>query len=202
MEVDKDSDTITLELSGPLRLFGKAQGYALRIANFFPFITALPEWRLEAVIHWKSKKVLLTLDQKCGVKVPAARCHGGYIPEEFEQVIQALNAEPGWSARPAADFVHIGQQSYCFPDLIVKKADQEFAVELFHPWHKGQLRGRIEAASRIKTNGLLIGVERSLLKDSHTKALCEGSAWFQEYGFEYTQFPTPLVMKRVISRHG
>ena len=48
VEVDKDSNSLTLELSGPLRLFGKAQGYALRIANFFPFVASLPEWKLEA----------------------------------------------------------------------------------------------------------------------------------------------------------
>jgi hypothetical protein len=190
-----------LELSGPLRLFGKAQGYALRIASFFPFIASLPEWKLEAVIQWKSKKLLFALDQKCGVCSHSKRSHGGYVPKEFEHVIEALNAEVDLSAAPADDFVHIGRQSYCFPDLVVNKGGQEFAIELFHPWHKGQLQGRIEAASRVKAKGLLIGVERSLLKDPDIRALCEGSSWFQTYGFEYSQFPTPTVIKRVIARH-
>ena len=201
VEVDKDAKSVTLELSGPLRLFGKAQGYALRIANFFPFIASLPEWKLEAVIQWKSKKVLFAVDQKSGVKTESKRSHGGYVPKEFEQVIDALNAEDGLTAAPAEDFLHIGRQSYCFPDLVVKKSKQEFAIELFHPWHKGQFQGRLEAAARVKAKGLLLGVERSLLKDPEVKALCDANPWFQQFGFEYSQFPTPTVIKRVMARH-
>jgi hypothetical protein len=153
------------------------------------------------MIQWKSKKVLFSIDQKCGVRSQSKRSHGGYVPKEFEQVIEALNAEDDFSAAPADDFVHIGRQSYCFPDLVVKKSQREFAIELFHPWHKGQLQGRIEAAARVHATGLLIGVERSLLKDPDVRALCDGSAWFQTYGFEYSQFPTPTVIKRVMARH-
>jgi hypothetical protein len=47
---------------------------------------------------------------------------------------------------------------------------------------------------------LIIGVERSLLKDKEIKSLCESNAWFQKYGFEYSQFPTVSGIKRVLAK--
>ena len=201
IEVDKDANSLTLELSGPLRLFGKAQGYALRIANFFPFVASLPEWKLEALITWRSKKVIFAVDHKSGVKTKSARSHGGYVPKEFEQVMESINDAGDLKIVPGSDFVHLGKQSYCFPDFDVKSGKKSFGIELFHPWHKGQLKHRIEAATKSKTKSLLIGVERSLLKDPELKAICDSSPWFAAYGFEYSQFPTPNVLKRAVAKH-
>jgi uncharacterized protein len=201
VDVDKDAKSITLELSGPLRLFGKAQGYALRIANFFPFVASLPEWKLEALITWRGTKVLFSIDQKSGVATRSSRSHGGYIPKDFEQVMHAINASDEMKIEPGEDFIHLGKQSYCFPDFLVKHGKKSLSLELFHPWHKGQLKQRIEAAEAAKVKGLLIGVERSILKDLILKDFCENNAWFVKNGFEYTQFPTPNVIKRAVTKH-
>jgi len=201
VEVDKDSNSLTLELSGPLRLFGKAQGYALRIANFFPFVASLPEWKLEALITWRGKKVMFSVDHKSGVSTKSARSHGGYVPKEFEQVMESINDAGELRIVPGSDFIHLGKQSYCFPDFVVQSGKKSFGIELFHPWHKGQLKHRIEAASRAKAKNLIIGIERSLLKDPELKALCDGSSWFADFGFEYSQFPTPNVLKRAVTKH-
>lgn len=201
VEVDQESKSISLELSGPLRLFGKTQGYAIRVASFFPFVASLAEWKLEALVTWKGKKLALSLDQKSGVKTKSARSHGSYVPKEFENVIEAINSSDDMKITSGEDFIHLGKQSYCFPDFSVKSGRKTFGVELFHPWHKGQLKHRIEAAQRVKAKGLLIGVERSLLKDAEIKNLCETNPWFVEFGFEFTQFPTPNVIKRAVARH-
>ena len=201
VDVDHDAGSITLELSGPLRLFGKAQGYALRIANFFPFVASFPEWKLDAVVTWKTKKVAFSIDHKSGVKTKSSRSHGGYIPKEFEQVMTAINEAGEIKIMPGEDFIHLGKQSYCFPDFNIKSGRKSFGVELFHPWHKGQLKHRIEAAARSKAKNLLIGIERSLLKDAEIKKLCEVDPWFIQYGFEFSQFPTPNVIKRAVTRH-
>ncbi len=202
VEVNKDAKALTLELSGPLRLFGKAQGYALRIANFFPFVASLPEWKLEALITWRGKKVLFCLDQKSGVVTKSSRSHGGYIPKDFEQVMHAINASDEMKIEPGEDFIHLGKQSYCFPDFVVKYGKKTLALELFHPWHKGQLKQRVEAAEASKTKGFMIGVERSLMKDLALKDFCENNEWFGKNAFEYTQFPTPNVIKRAVIKHG
>ena len=201
VEVDKDAKSLTLELSGPLRLFGKAQGYALRIANFFPFVASLPEWKLEALITWRGKKVLFSLDQKSGVATKSSRSHGGYIPKDFEQVMEAINASDEMKIEPGEDFIHLGKQSYCFPDFLVKYGKKLVSLELFHPWHKGQLKQRVEAASAAQVKGFMIGVERSLLKDLVLKDFCENNEWYAKHAFEYTQFPTPNVIKRAVTKH-
>ena len=66
VDVNRETNELHLELSGPLKIFGKSQGYSLRVANFFPFIASLPEWKLSAKLTWKGKKVSLELDQDCG----------------------------------------------------------------------------------------------------------------------------------------
>ncbi len=202
VDVDHDACTMRLELSGPLKIFGKTQGYALRIANFFPFIASLPEWELEAKLTWKGRKVSFVVDEKSGVKTRYGRSGGGYIPKEFQLLLDALNESGDFQLKPGDDFVHLGKQSYCFPDFIVRVGNKDVAIELFHPWHKGQAKHRIEAASRAKSKGLLIGVDRSLLKDSELKSVCDSDPWFADNGFEFSQFPTPNVLKRVINRHG
>jgi predicted nuclease of restriction endonuclease-like RecB superfamily len=201
VEVDVDSKTLRLDLSGPLKIFGKAQGYSLRIASFFPFVASLPEWTLDATLTWKTKKVTLNLDETCGVQAHSNRTHGGYIPEEFQAVLQSFKDDGEFSLMAGEDFVHIGKQSYCFPDFKVKSKSFDFGIELFHAWHKGQARHRIQTASSLSARGLLIGIERSLLKDKDLKALCESDPWFAKYGFEFTQFPTPNVLKRVLKRY-
>lgn len=201
VEVDKESSSIRLELSGPLKIFGKTQGYAVRIANFFPFVSSMPEWRLEARVSWKGKKVVLSLDQDCGVSTRSTRAHGSYVPPEFQQVIASLNETADLEVLPGEDFIHIGKQSYCFPDFMVKVGGVVKGVELFHSWHKGQAKHRIETAEKAKTSCLLIGIDRSLMKDPELKSICEKSAWFEKYGFEFSQFPTPGVIRRAVMRH-
>jgi len=201
VEVDQDSHSMRLELSGPLKLFGKTQGYALRIANFFPFLASLPEWEVEAKLTWKGKKVSFIVDEKCGVKTRYARSSGGYIPKEFQLLLDAFHDAEDYQVKPGEDFVHLGKQSYCFPDFVVRKGKKDLAIELFHPWHKGQAKHRIETAARGNAKGLLIGIERSLLKDSDLKSVCDSNPWFAENGFEFSQFPTPTILKRVLNRH-
>jgi hypothetical protein len=201
VDIDKDANSMKMELSGPLRLFGKTQGYALRVANFFPFVASLPRWSLEAVVKWKNKKVRFVLDETSKIKTKSTRSQGGFVPPEFDQVIKALNRSGELKVESGGDFMNIGSQSYCFPDLIVKHSDKTLGIELFHAWHRGQLKSRLEIAEKSRIQNLLIGVDRSLLKDEDIRKLCEVSAWFQKFGFEYSQFPTPQVLKRAVAKH-
>jgi hypothetical protein len=201
VEVNRECNELHLELSGPLKIFGKIQGYSLRIAHFFPFIASLPEWKLKSSLTWKGKKVSLELDHSCGVIARSVRGQGGYIPREFQDVLVASADMDGIKMIPGDDFIHLGRQSYCFPDFTVQFKNRELGIELFHPWHKGQAKQRIEAATACKTDRLLIGVDRSLLKDPDLRLLCEKSVWFAKYGFEFSQFPTPNILRKAILRH-
>ena len=200
VSVSPEDKSLTLSISGALQLFGKAQVYGLKVANFFRFAASVPGWSLDAEVRWKGKKLRLEVDGKSGVRSEAKRSGGGYIPEEFDHLINALRKESDMSVEPGSDFVHIGRQSYCFPDLTVTTASGKYAIELFHPWHKHQLKSRIEAAAKAGVSDLIIGVERGLTRDPEIRALADSSEWFQRYGFEFTQFPTVSAVRKAVTR--
>ncbi|MCX6126773.1 MAG: DUF790 family protein [Proteobacteria bacterium] len=196
--VDPDDATMTIYLSGPLKLFQKSTTYGLRLARFILNVLHLKVWELEATIQLKNKHLQLKLDSECGVK-PRGRGLTGYVPEEFISAMTIFNAgEHGWLMKQSEDFIHIGKQSYCFPDFDLVSGKKHLHVELFHPWHKGQIVGRLAALDSSKIKNLIVGLDKSLLKDKDTFAAQEKSKWFQTYGFQFSQFPTPKQLLKAV----
>jgi len=202
VDVNPDDAALTVQLSGPLKLFQKSTTYGLRLAKFIPNVLFFKYWEIDATIHLKNKYFELKLNQDCGVKPrPGARGLSGYIPEEFVLLEEAFNTmDQGWKLKLSDDFVMIGKQSYCFPDLDLIKDKEIIHVELFHGWHKGQLLGRLQALRPSKVKSLVIGVDKSLLKDKDTQKAVAESPWFKTFGFEFSQFPTPKQILKVLER--
>jgi len=69
----------------------------------------------------------------------------------------------------------MGAAGLCVPDLTLRhrESGREVAVELFHAWHAGALRRRLEELRARPDPDLLLGVERSLVKDPAERALLE-----------------------------
>lgn len=198
--VDPDDASFTIYLSGPLKLFYKSTTYGLRLARFIPNVLHLKEWELDATVQLKNKRLQLKLDSSCRVK-PRGRGLTGYVPEEFAEVMRLFNeAENGWIMEPSEDFINIGRQSYCFPDFDLKQAKgkKRIHVELFHPWHKGQIAGRLAALEKSAVKNLILGLDKVLMKDKDVKSLAESSPWFEKYGFEFSQFPTPRQLLKTL----
>ena len=197
--VDPDDASCSIYLSGPLKLFQKSSTYGLRLAKFIPNILHLKAWELEAQVHLKNKHLTLKLDSSIDVKAKG-RGLTGYVPEEYQQVASLFNeANPDWKLSPSDDFVHLGKQTYCFPDFDLSHGKKKFHLELFHPWHRGQLLQRIEAASTSKHKNLFIGIDKSLSKDAEISKVIKDSKWFAEFGFEFNQFPTPKQILKVVT---
>lgn len=199
VEVNPDSASLTVSLSGPLKLFQKSTTYGLRLARFVLNVLHLKDWEIEATIHLKNKHLDLKLDPECGVKPRPGRGLTGYVPEEFTDVMRVFNdGDHGWKLSASEDFVAIGKQSYCFPDFDLKKGSKMFHVELFHSWHKGQIVGRIAALSGSKVKNLIIGIDKALVKDKDIQKALQNNTWFEKYGFEFSQFPTPRQLLKVV----
>lgn len=200
IEIDAASNTLMASLGGPLENYSGA-AYGTRMANLLKFIVAFSDWTLEASVKWKGKYLKLNLDHRSGIKSAHARSNGGFVPAEFSQLIDALRKEKGFDAQAGDELLNLGAENYCFPDLLVTSEKKSFAIELFHGNHKSQIEKRLIGASRANTTNLLVGVDRALLKDKKISHLLAESEWFKSYGFEFNQFPTPSVIKKVVTRH-
>lgn len=184
-------ERFTVEIGGPLSIFQNVQSYGLRLANFFPHVLNFPKWELAAEVNLKNKWVSLALDDGIGL-LGHYDDRRPYVPSELTAFIKKFNDKStGWQAVPEGDFVNIGRQSYCFPDVTFVHVDGDRRyLELFHRWHAGTLVNRLKALEKNPIPDLVLGVSRNLQKDKKIAKLVTESAWFQTHGFIFKDFPT------------
>jgi predicted nuclease of restriction endonuclease-like RecB superfamily len=200
-EVRETGGRLAVELSGPLGIFDQAASYGMRLATFFPHVLHLKDWELTADVHINKKELTLRLGPEAGL-VSHYRQHTPHVPAELLACIDAFNARTSeWRAAPGGDFVHLGRESYCFPDLTITRQDgAAFHVELFHRWHAAQLGHRLQALENNPVSHLLLGVARNLARTAD-EALA-GSGWFAKHGFIFTDFPTPKALLARLATYG
>ncbi len=194
----QETGDFEFELSGPLSLFDQGQNYGLRIANFFPYILHFESYRLEAEVKWQNELYQFHLNEKSGIK-SHYKNHEQYIPDELTACLNHFNQKNhGVKAIVGETFVHIGRESYCFPDITLTYLDttREIHVELFHRWHIKQLRGRLDALSKNPISDLKIGVCKSLAKE--LEADIAASQWFTNNGFWFRDFPTAQSLAQLL----
>lgn len=197
--VDDGKKGLVLELSGPLGLLDQASAYGMRLASFFPHVLHLSRWEMRAEVHINNKEVELRLDETCGLQSHYTQ-RTPYIPEEMTAFMESFNQRSSlWRAEPASDFVHIGRESYCFPDLTISGYGRRVHVELFHRWHAGTLLGRLQSLEKSPVSDLYVGVGKSLAKHPDVAAQLASSAWFAKYGFIFSEFPTPKAIASLLS---
>ena len=195
-----DQSDLRISLSGPLSIFQESQTYGMRIANFFPNVLNLPNWELKAELTIDGRKVDLELTDKCGIKSHYDN-NSPYFPPEILICLNTFNdSHPGFHAEGGKSFVHLGQQSYCFPDITVTCDDLKTEVhfELFHRWHAGQLEGRLKVLESSNVANLRIGVCRSLARTSEIKSILDQSAFFSTRGFVFRDFPIAEHLWKVL----
>lgn len=195
---------IQLFINGPLSVLDSAQSYGMKLAVFFPHIIACKKWGLSAELDFGTgrKKAILNLSHESGLKSHYKK-RTPYIPKEFKDFCIRFNQESvDWQVREGCSFLHIGQQSWCFPDLeFFNESGQKVLMELFHRWHKGTLSGRIRALYKNPIKNLLIGVQKPLIKDPELKKIIENSEWFQERGVVFREFPTVKSVLSVLGQY-
>ena len=189
----KRKDPLEVELSGPLSIFDSGQKYGIKLANFFPYLLHLPNFKLNAKVVLKQGEFDLSVDQKCAIK-SHYKYSGAYIPEEFEQVVKIFNSKSdGFDIKIADDFLNIGRQSYCFPDFCVsgKKLSKPIYIELFHKWHKFQLKSRLLSFVQLKKKPRLVfGLCKSIEKDGDIKEIIENNEELAKHIFYFRDFPS------------
>ncbi len=219
-----DESRIRLTVDGPASILENSTKYGLQLASFFPAVCQMEEWKLSCEIRLREKKKRLVLDSSCGLRSHYAN-FSAYIPEEIRLFAEHFRSTaPEWELDTAPACWKEGPQKLVFPDFLFRgkkrHSGKEFPMELFHRWHAGQLLERLSfleqrnSAGNRKNGGkngkdwkdgnvpdLLIGVDRSLLKkDGLLKARLEESAYFQEHGFLFRDFPGVENVLKLLKR--
>ena len=82
-------------------------------------------------------------------------------------------------------------ESVCFPDyLLTHSTGKKVAMELFHTWHAAPLQERLQQLDAQNHAPLLLGVNRSLLKNEELAKKVESSPYFSHFGFYFREAPT------------
>ncbi len=188
----KKKKTLMLEIDGPLSMFVNTQKYGFNLANLFPAILHQPSWELDAEVMMRKNQLhSLYLDQACGI-ISHYRQFLSYVPEEIALFSQQLSKNlPSWQLTSSSDYVPLIGESLCFPDyLLTHNSGKKVALELFHTWHAAPLRNRLQQLDEQNEFPLLIGVNRSLLKNTELVEQIESSPYFSRFGFYFREVPT------------
>jgi predicted nuclease of restriction endonuclease-like RecB superfamily len=192
----KKRKSIDMQIDGPLSMFLQTQKYGLNLANFFPAVLHQQEWELDATVRiHKNRTYILQLDQSCGIR-SHLRQFLAYVPEEIQKLGQQLAKKlPDWTLSSSNDFVPLSGENMCFPDYLLKHiSGKKVPLELFHNWHSAPLLNRLSQLEAQKEAPLLIGINRSLLKNKDVENKLETSSYFTRFGFLFRDVPTAAML--------
>ncbi len=192
----KKRKSIDMQIDGPLSMFLQTQKYGLNLANFFPAILHQPEWKLDATVRIRKNNThFLQLDQSCGIRSHLKQFLA-YVPEEIQKLGQQFAKRlPDWTLNSSNEFVSLPGENICFPDYLLKhNSGKKVSLELFHNWHSAPLLNRLSQLDAQKKAPLLIGINRSLLKNLDVANKLNSSYYFSRFGFLFRDVPTTATM--------
>jgi len=192
----KKRKSIDMQIDGPLSMFLQTQKYGLNLANFFPAVLHQQEWELNATVRiHKNRTYILQLDQSCDIR-SHLRQFLAYVPEEIQKLGQQLAKKlPDWKLSSSNDFVPLSGENMCFPDYLLKHiSGKKVSLELFHNWHSTPLLNRLSQLEAQNVAPLLIGINRSLLKNKDVANQLESSSYFSRFGFLFRDVPTAAML--------
>ena len=192
----KKIKSIDMQIDGPLSMFLQTQKYGLNLANFFPAVLHQQEWEMDVTVRiHKNRTYILQLDQSCGIR-SHLRQFLAYVPEEIEKLsLQLAKKLPDWTLSSSNDFVTLSGENMCFPDYILKHiSGKKVPLELFHNWHSAPLLNRLSQLDAQNEAPLLIGINRSLLKNKDVANKLESSDYFSRFGFLFRDVPTTAML--------
>ncbi len=194
------SETLIIKIDGPLSMFLNTQKYGLNLANFFPSILLQSKWKLNADVRIKKNKIhTFNLDQSCGI-ISHYRQFLAYVPEGIELLSKKITEKlPDWKLFASSSYLHLGGEFLCFPDYSLEHCSgREVHIELFHPWHCNPLSKRLKQVEKIIQVPLIIGIDRSLLKNKELLDQINSSIYFSKNGFFFRDVPSATKISSLL----
>lgn len=173
-QLHREDDDWELSVEGPGAMLDLQKKYGLQLASFLTVVPLLQRWELRADLSSARRTATLVLDHRDPLVSPHAGALG-HVPEEVAALARALEEDSEWALDLTPLPRHTGAAGLCVPDLTLRhrESGREVALELFHAWHAGALRRRLEELRARPDPQLLLGVERALLRDESERALLE-----------------------------
>lgn len=197
----KKGSVITLSVEGPASLFENTLKYGLQTASFFPVVCRLSDWKAACTVHLNGKPKRLLLGPETHLV-----CHfhnfSSYQPEEIRLFAAYFRKkESRWRIDDAPGFLQHGAE-LIFPDFAFRNSEGTvLSLELFHRWHASHLEKRLEQCTAGAFPGLLIGVDRALLKqDGCLKDRLEHDPYFRKCGFFFRDFPGMENVEKLLKK--
>ena len=184
-EVRREGEDWTLEVEGPGAVLELSRRYGLQLASFLSAVPVLERWTLSARLHpRRGGEATLELSDADGLVSPLGPSLG-HVPEEVAALTASFDAA-GWQVDDVPVPRPVGATGVCVPDLVLTRREgrASFALELFHAWHAGPLLRRLEELRQRSDPGLVLGVERALVR-AHPEVAAHPAV------FLFHQFPSP-----------
>ncbi len=191
---------LELEVTGPAAMLDSAQRYGLQLALFLPAVAAERGWSLSAMIGARARAGgggALALTQEDGLWAPAPG--GGFVPEELRRIAELLGEKLApWRVAEAAPLV-LQDGEIIAPDLALARDGRVHPLELFHRWHASALARRLDQLARGLLPGLVIGVDRALLRSREGIALA-AHPQLAARGFQFSEMPSARALLDALAR--
>ena len=193
MEQDRQGNAkrIKVYIDGPAAILENGTKYGLQLASFFPAILQLQSWKISSVIKPGIHDLKFVLDSKNNLQGRFGIL-SAYIPEEIKMFVAHFRQNSDyWKIVPdAPPFLNLGGQMFLFPDLTFSDGEKTVHLELFHKWHEGQLKDRLDFLEKNPDYPLLIGIDRSLFpKKEGGDSLIKENPLYGEKIFLFSGYP-------------
>ncbi|SME88620.1 DUF790 family protein [Pseudobacteriovorax antillogorgiicola] len=207
LDSDINDKSLRFVIGGPMSIFEGSHTYGSRLANFFPYLLHMKAWQLEAQLKLNQKALVLKCDSKKKIK-SHYKDLAGYIPDDLQGFLKGLNdskalSEKGWKAMASENFINLGGQNYCFPDItLVHKSGSKRHIEIFHRWHQSQLQRRLGDAKSFSQLDLVLAVPKKLVEKLGIKQQLQSLDSSLNSVIEYSTFPTVRAVLAYLDSHG
>ncbi len=196
-QLHREDEDWELSVEGPGAMLDLQKKYGLQLASFLTAVPLLQRWELRAEVTHGRRTATLVLDHEDPLVSPHAGALG-HVPEEVAALARALEEDSTWALELTPLPRHTGAAGLCVPDLTLRhrESGREVALELFHAWHAGALRRRLEELRARPDPDLLLGVERALVRDEGERAVLEAHPQV----LLFRGYPSPKKLRAWLAR--
>ncbi len=202
IKAENGGNALRLRIDGPASLFENCRKYGLQLAVFFPAVCTLETWCLKADVQWKEKKRMLQLDQSSALVCPY-HIFSACVPEEiklFHRHFKETVAD--WHIVGETPFLRAENNEIIFPDLSFASDSGEVRhLELFHRYHANRLPARLAWLGKHPEIPLILGVDKTLLRNPELEEQLNNSPWFQQNGFLFRDYPGCEKTRQCLNRN-
>ncbi len=197
VSIDKHrSESILMQIDGPMSLFSSTQKYGLQLGFFFPHVLHCRHFELTAKIRWGTKRLekVLVLNSGLGLRSYLVD-HGDYTPAEISAFAKAFAlTSSDWELVSEVVFVVTGNQIWV-PDFQLKHkpSGEIIYLEILGFWRKSVLETRLRQLKSGLKEPFILALSEQMYIDENLSENFSSSAHQGVYCFKRTPLPEKVI---------